>query len=956
MNIFLTSLVLSTSSYEKIPDLADLPLLSFDLKERQTSKIILPNGLQVLLISDPKADQSAATVAVDAGSWSDPSEYPGMAHFCEHMLFMGTEKYPDTNEFSSMISDFNGHTNAFTAPDKTVYMFSSQEKGFLPILDRFAHFFIDPIFDPSNISRELHAVDQEFALMKENDGWRGYMVFKETGNPQHPNHLFSAGNSQTLSKIPQSALKTWHQDHYSASRMRLAIYSSLPLDVLQNEIAKAFAGVPKHTSLLKDFSAPLSSSLQKKHLILIEPIHNQQHLSLRFELPPHLSNDPSQSASLIAYTLQRGQPHSLLQFLKSKELVDDVRVQLDSHEGKDHAFFEIDLLLSDQGLKEKDFVIHSVFQAIQGLKESGIPESLFLEKNTLAKLGFQYQSRIDAFQYISQIGRTILHEEIATYPRQTLLASHYDKAKITETLHFLSLDQCSITLLAPQKLTHASYDKKEKWLHVPYAIQPLSSEQLIAWSQVEKNPNILLAEPNPFVPQKLDLAANSQEGAPIQIAQGEFGEAYFARCSEYQTPEGSIHLQISTPLIEGSAKSSVLSSLYLDHLTDQLNPTLMAASGAGISNLIEIDKNKLHLSLSGFSEKLPLLLEKITAQMPHGLPSKEQFDLYVSRLKKGYENSAKIIPVKQAKELLTTLINQDKTTKQENLTALGRITFEDFVEFHKNLFEKTYLEALFAGNFSMKVATDSLHLLLNRFNKTPYLPSEHSQAKALHLPELEGPFLISKQTLAQGNAAVLLIDEGDFTPTKKATQKILSSALQEPFFDTLRTKQKTGYIAQSSDTEYEKRLYQFFLVQSNTHQPEDLLHRFELFLEEFREDFATLISESRFETLKESAIFSIKTQCRNIDDKSALLNLLAFQEKGDFSLIERRIQAYLDLTYEQFKTHSLEFLSRANRKRLASLYTGQIPAPFAYTPMNPNDLSKVATYAPRPKEPSHNQF
>ena len=80
------------ASYQEIPDASELPLLNPDLKERKTAKLRLQNGLEILLISDPGIDQSSASMAVSAGSWDDPAEYPGMAHFCEHMLFLGTEK------------------------------------------------------------------------------------------------------------------------------------------------------------------------------------------------------------------------------------------------------------------------------------------------------------------------------------------------------------------------------------------------------------------------------------------------------------------------------------------------------------------------------------------------------------------------------------------------------------------------------------------------------------------------------------------------------------------------------------------------------------------------------------------------------------------------------------------------------------------------------------------------
>src|SRR5690606_19521662 len=126
--------------YTTIKDTSNLPLLNPGLKQRETLKLRLANGLEVLLISDPGADQSAATVSVGAGSWNDPLEYAGMAHFCEHMLFMGTQKYPSENEFFTYVSNYAGSANAYTAPNRTVYMFSAQTEGFLAVLDRFAHF------------------------------------------------------------------------------------------------------------------------------------------------------------------------------------------------------------------------------------------------------------------------------------------------------------------------------------------------------------------------------------------------------------------------------------------------------------------------------------------------------------------------------------------------------------------------------------------------------------------------------------------------------------------------------------------------------------------------------------------------------------------------------------------------------------------------------------------------
>src|SRR5207247_1688094 len=131
-------------------------------------------------------------------------------------------------------------------------------------------------------------------------------------------------------------------------------------------------------------------------------------------------------------------------------------------------------------------------------------------------------------------------------------------------------------------------------------------------------------------------------------------------------------------------------------------------------------------------------------------------------------------------------------------------------------------------------------------------------------------------------------------------------------------------------SEIEEHLFQYFVVQSNSHQPADLLHRFEQFLEEFNDLLTDNVSTDRFETLKASHIASLKTRYRNLRDKSALWDRLAFEYNGDFDFVDKRIDGLTALNYSDFVKQSKAFLQRANRKRLAILFEGKLNAPFAY--------------------------
>lgn len=92
------------------------------MDERDYKALTLDNGMRVLLISDPKSSRSAAALDVHAGGFSDPSDRSGLAHFCEHMSFLGTKKYPEENEFSEFLSANGGSSNAFTDSEDTVYV------------------------------------------------------------------------------------------------------------------------------------------------------------------------------------------------------------------------------------------------------------------------------------------------------------------------------------------------------------------------------------------------------------------------------------------------------------------------------------------------------------------------------------------------------------------------------------------------------------------------------------------------------------------------------------------------------------------------------------------------------------------------------------------------------------------------------------------------------------------
>ena len=193
--------------------------------DRQYDFLVLSNSLRVVLISDPKSNVSAASMEVAAGSFSDPPDAEGLAHFCEHMLFLGTEKYPNEHEYSNYLTAHGGGDNAFTSTQETNYYFTVDSKYLEESLDLFAQFFISPLFKNSSVADEVHAVNAEHEKNLQSDPWKLWQLLKHVSNPQHPFHQFSTGTLSTLNNSNLlDLLKTYYSSSYSANTVSQIVY------------------------------------------------------------------------------------------------------------------------------------------------------------------------------------------------------------------------------------------------------------------------------------------------------------------------------------------------------------------------------------------------------------------------------------------------------------------------------------------------------------------------------------------------------------------------------------------------------------------------------------------------------------------------------------------------------------------------------------------------------------
>ncbi|NGX49512.1 MAG: Protease 3 [Candidatus Anoxychlamydiales bacterium] len=935
------------TKYQIVEDKSNLKILNPSLKDRNTLKFRLSNGMKVYIISDKNTDKSAAAISVLAGSWDDPKEFPGMAHFCEHMLFKGSKKYPKESEYMKFIWDNSGVPNAYTASDRTVYMFSVNDSAFEEALDRLSYFFKDPIFDPSHIAKELYAVDQEHSKNIENDGRRAHMVSKEIGNQNHPNAKFSTGNAKTLQSIPPSELRKWYEKHYSANQMALVIYSNKDLDELTKLVVEKFTPI---ANIGKDQITTKESIFNKENsgkITYIKPISNIQFLLVEWELDRKFTFDETKSADLIAYTLKRGQKNSLLEVLKKEHLAEDLDIVVEKA-GSDQSLFILEIKLTDLGIKNAAKVISRSFEAINNLKKSSIPNYLFHEMKTMSKLNYEYQAHQDAFEFVSEHAANLLYEDLSTYPKKNVLASEYSSENVNQILDSLNFSSSQIYLIADPKKTNVKLDQKEKWTNAKYSVKELDKSLKNRLSKNPTNPNIKLPEPNSFIPTNLQMNTTKEnftnEKAPAKIVSDDFATIFYLKDDKYRVPQVSWHFQIKDEIFDETVKSDVLKDLYVKALLEKLAPTIYSAEEAGLYPSITSDTFNIRIDIFGYSAKASFLLEEILKAINNLQISKEQFDIYYSSLYKDYQNSQKILPVFQAKNYLQSILSPSSFTSIDKLDTLKRIQFRDFIKFKNKVFETCYVEGFLTGNLSLKEAESIWLDIKDSLRQKPFLPKDHYKKKVFVINDNKGPYLIHQKIDVLGNGVVLAIDQDSFSFENRAAQSILSQTLREAFFTSLRSDQKTAYIAHSTDIELQKHLYQLFFVQSSSHNVKDLLSRFEIFIEDYEDNIETKVPEDRFDNIKNSLIQNMENPYKNLQEMSSTLNYIAFEKEKDFLWHEKRIEAMQKLTYPEFIAFCKKTLSKDNKKRLAILFEGKLDKDFKYTKLEDKEHKTIGFY------------
>jgi insulysin len=878
--------------------------------DRKVMKILLSNGLKVLLVSDPSLMESAAAISIESGTWDDPPEYQGMAHFVEHLLFLGTQAYPKESDYSQYILERGGQYNAFTRHDRTTYGFSIPHFGFEGALDRLSHFFIDPLFSASAIGRETHSVHHEFQDSIENDSLRVWRVLKESGNQKHPNLQFSCGNLESLAKIKRSDVVDWFETHYQPQRMRLVLASPLSMEALAELSSRLFSRILRkreEVARKSGYDTSLMSSQQKGHFIYIKPSFKNRSLFLTWEVPSDfLSHENDKAVHLVQMAIDHGFPNSLSRLLEKENLAMELHVDFWKIE-KNHAIFMINIVLTNEGIKDYEKVISLVFQSINRLKELDFPEYLVkrLQYLNALQLAAPFEG---SFEYVMKIASELIDEDIETYPDLTYLASPSTRAKASSFLRELSPFECVYCLMTLPEEVGIKLSRIERWMGSEYFMRKIGDNILAKWAQEKPHLAIGFQPEEEITIRRKDEAIHETKIEEIHMPDPLFiVDQANARIRLVETGvrENSVDafFCMSTPLVGYSAKNTALNEIFIRGIDELLK--LEFPQEDGIFWNLEIEGADLCVFLSVPCEDYTKHFCRFFNVLKYANISKGEFEKIKKVNLDSYPGDPQ--PIEYAHQILDSFLRPFHYTKMELYHNLSKINYEEYEQFREAYFEELFIEGAFLGFLGQKEALELWSEIYSILKANSY-QNYKDRIKQFSFQDEAQSYFILQKTHRKGNALLLVIageEEGNET-----CHKIITTVLHNEFFEELRTKQQTAYRLYTWNEMIHHHICHCFALQSSSYHPLELLKRVEVFIDEFLERSRELLFEERFELIRDSLISGWEKQKGKIEDPE------------DIAFIDGELQLLRTLTYEDVLREIARVFSKDNRKRIAILVEG----------------------------------
>ncbi len=784
----------------------------------------LKNGIKYILINNKNLERTFVTISINVGSFHNPKEYDGLAHFLEHMLFLGSKKYPKSDYFMEQVNKYGGMTNAYTADLNTTYYFNALDNGIEELLDIFSRFFIDPLFDKKYVNKEINAVNNEHLKNINNDYWCQEQLLSYLFDENSNVNNFSTGSNNTLKKKDiLEKLKEFYNNYYTTDNISICIASSKSIDKLYKIVENTFGNIKESKSKSLTIVKPFLTKNRNK-IYFLQSFSKIFMVRFAWEIP-FINSDNIDIIILLDKLMNDRTNHSLYFYLKNKGYLEELFINFDRY-----GLLNIKLKLTEHGFKNIDFIISFIFKYIDNLFNSDF--------NNIAKNYKKLQEFLFDNNKINDIQElcNILSENHFNYNTKHVYDydiiqnikndSYYRKYK-----DYFKKENCLI-IISSQK--YKNYDNLIKMRETNSYYCLVKNINLIDINEEIILNNLLF---NEFMNIKPEYNNKIKQMEPILINKKQwygglsnykpyvYITLFFNNIDYFSTSKNYLLTNIST-IIYNFLLESYLSELYefnnyiLVKPSDNYLGIMIQLGIYNDFNIIKLIINKLN----DFIKNIDIYFNNL---------SKKYIDNLLIQIYNDVNNNKFSTPSSYLYNNFDVLINKYNYKDEELIKTIIKIDYNNIKNYISNLFnDKCSLTSLIYGDIN-KSHANNISIEINNLFKNMTKNKLYLMNKPL---EIKDTIIKHPNPIEESNCVMFNFKIGEYTPKNYVILQILNLILSQQFFNSLRTEQQLGYIVNLKIYLYLNNYYIQEIIQSD--KKVDLVIEK---IEEFNDDIINII-------------------------------------------------------------------------------------------------------------------
>lgn len=861
-----------------------------------------------------ESDSFAMSLCVHNGSFSDPVEAQGLAHLLEHMVSMGSKRYPADNHFDRFLYRKAGYSNAETGCEYTNYHFEVPMEYSQEASDIFASMFQAPKLAKESIDKEKQVVDSEFQMAISDDDSRIQRLISICADKENPAGQFFWGNLDSLNheNLSEMVVDFW-KNHYSASRMTLAVQSKQSTHEMVEWIDNLFSEVPTDNQpppVFKISQDPFCPDLFHK-MFKIVSVSSTKSIIFTWYLPPIIELYKIKPLEYIAWIVGHEGKGTLINYLRKLNYAMELEagVEDDFYSNSIYSLFTITIELTDLGLKNVNEIIELTFSYLNLIKEKGISEKIFNQIQILAENDFNFAENKTAINHVKELSQNMLWYDEEDYICGPALLYEYSPETIAKFLSLLTVDRVAIFILA-KEFDNSDVFIKDPTFGTKYLAESFTEELESKLSTITPHPFFQIHSDNQYLTKNFSiLSLSTDRKYPEKIFENDHIELWFKQDTHFKLPKSYIMFYFITHLPSKSLNNYMCMDLFFDSIVFLLNEETYPATMAQLNYSIRVFITGFELAFNGFNEKLPLLIDIVINCLNNyaSLMTEEIFTMIKSKAINRLKNNQYDLDYVPS-DLKNSLIQDPDWYLDKRLKYLETMEYKQILTFYEQL-NTLYCRSLIQGNINQTQAIEVSKKVVSMLKYQPLAKECFPTVLIKRLNQGDFRVKMANYNPKDNNSMAYKyyqFDKNDINDSVK--YHVLQSMMEESAFDELRTKQCLGYDVQLNVTATYHHYGFYFKVahQKNKFETQYVFNRMDEFLKQFWENFNDPDEVNKVK----DALIALKASPDDCLGQEFSRNINEILEgRFKFNRLELEIEALKNLTYDDVKNLKQGFLN-----------------------------------------------